>query len=161
MIFLSTMKEQSYTISPARYEKVSTPSGDIVIPHKSQRVRFSPLGAPMYTPLLVAKGGKAWGRLDSATQAEKLGVPESVVIDFLMSHPDYGVRIIGIGVDGQEVISEEAYVVNEGEKGYYCKLCEKHLDNVQGMKNHVKSQAHLENFAIAKNEAMVAVQNAR
>jgi len=139
-------------------EVVDTPAGKVVIPHKSVRVEFSPIGAPFHTPLLAARDGLAYGGLDTESESRRLGVPEKVIIEFLMAHKDYGVRMVGIGVDGQEVISEEAYVVNEGEKGYYCTLCARHLENIQGMKNHIKSNMHVEKLAIAKQEAMQSVQ---
>jgi hypothetical protein len=152
------MRQQSYTISPARVEVVDTPTGKIPIPHKSVRVKFKPMPQPFHTPLLAAKNGYAWGTLDTETAAAALGVEEKVITEFLMAHPDYGVRMVGIGVDGQEVISEEAYIVNEGEKGFYCKLCERHLSNIQGMRNHTLSNVHKEKMEIAKYEAIAQVQ---
>ena len=159
MQFISTMKRQSYTISPARQEVVDTPAGKIVVPHKSQRVRFTPLNAPFFTPLLAAKEGLAYGGLDTEAEAKKLGISESSVISFLKAHPDYGVRMVGIGFDGQEVIAEEAFIKPEGEGGFYCEKCEKHIKNIQGMKNHVKSNSHIEQIALAKAEMMVELQS--
>jgi len=75
-----------------------------------------------------------------------------------MGHKGYGTKWVGIGVDGQEVVSDELHVVPEGERGFYCGLCEKHLQNVQAMKNHVKSGEHVERKKTAEVEALANIR---
>lgn len=152
MDFISTMRRQKYTLRPAGRKVHETSGGSVVTFQRSKRVEFTPMNAPMFTPLLAAKDGKAWGSLDTATEAKRLGIEEETLNEFLMQHPDYGVRMVAVGNDGQEVVSDDVYVLPEGEKGFYCKLCQKHLKTLQAKQSHVKSLAHEDALAIAKEE---------
>ena len=157
MQFISTMKQQSYTFQPARKEVIKTNVGNVVQAFLSKRIQFEPLALPFHTPTLSAKNGMAWGVLDSKHAAKKARISEKDLIEFLMAHPHYGIRMVGIGHDGSEVLSDETHIVREGEKGFYCEICEKHLQNMQGMKNHVKSAAHKELFEAARLEVMEGI----
>ena len=158
MQFISTMKQQSYTFDLARSEVKETSVGNVVVNHRGKRIQFEPLMEPFETPTLVGKRKKAWGILDTEKASRDTGIDEKDIIEFLMAHKAYGIKHVGIGHDGGEVISEEAYVVPEGETGYFCKLCDKHIKNVQGMKNHVKSNTHVEAVEVAKVEALANVR---
>jgi len=157
MQFISTMKQQSYTLELANTEVKQTNVGNVVVPHMGRRVVFSPLMEAFKSPHLTANGGEAWGILDTEHQSKDTGIPEDDIIKYLMKHKDYGVRIVGIGHDGSEIIGEDQYIELEGQGGYYCSLCKKHLQNVQGKSNHIKSGGHLEQVEFANAAALANV----
>lgn len=160
MDFYSAKARQRYTISPAGVKIVTDAHGrDIAITKKSKRIEFEPVGSPFYTTLLASKDGMAHGYLNTAYAASQTGLDETFLINWLIEHRDHGTKFVGVGVDGKELVSEEAYIKPEGERGYFCILCSKHLQNVQGMKNHVKSSSHTDAVELKKLEALEALNH--
>ena len=80
MQFISTMKQQSYTLQLANTEVVKTNVGNIVIPNKGKRIVFSKLVESFHTPHLTANGGQAWGILDTEKSARDTGLLEADII---------------------------------------------------------------------------------
>lgn len=145
MLFLSRGKSPTVLMVPGFEEIVQTTHGNIPRVKKPVWLKFTPASVPFEAPGLPAKWktGKAFGYLDSQHVARQAGVTEEQVIDFLTSHPDHGVEFIGVMQDGEELKSgEDAVFVPEGEKGFFCKVCEKHLASVQGVTGHKMSAEH-------------------
>lgn len=157
MQFISTKKQQSFTLEPKRKELRETNAGPFVVENPGKRVRFSPLTIPFKTALLVGNGGEAWGMLDSKIAADDAGIEEKELIDYLIGHSLHGVTFVGIGFDGKEVSSDEDHVQRSGERGYFCDVCETHIKNSQGMANHVKSEAHIEGVRALNVESLASV----
>jgi len=155
MQFISTMKQQSYTMEIARSEVIKTNVGNVVENYRSRRVVFEPLVEPLFTPNLPK--GEAWGVLDTEKTARDIGVDEEAIINFLYKHKDYGIRMIGLGVNGAEIVNDEEFFQPEGQGGFYCSVCKKHIQNIQGKSNHMKSGGHLEQVEFAKKAALANV----
>jgi hypothetical protein len=121
------------------------------------RIKFSKLAEPFVSALLPAINGRqeAWGHLDIDETAKKVGLKPKDVEMFLRSHPSNvangGVEFAVIGESGQEISSEEQYVMREGESSYFCSLCDQHLPNKGAVTRHKASKKHVD--ALAEAEA--------
>ena len=151
MIFLSRGKSPSLLMVPGYEEIVQTIHGNIPQVKKPLWLRFNASTRPFEAPGLPTQGHskKAWGYLKTDEAARKLGVDEQEVIDFLLNHPSHGVEFVGVSEDGDEITDEERFFIPEGEGGYFCKLCEQHLQNGQAKAGHTGSKAHQEKVDLA------------
>ena len=151
MIFLSRGKSPALLMVPGYEEIVQTTHGNIPQIKKPVWLRFQPANTPFEAPGLPTQwnSGKAHGWLDSEHAARQAGVEAAEVEDFLRSHPSHGVEFVGISEGGDEITDEERFFVPEGEGGYFCKLCEQHLQNGQAKAGHTGSKAHQEKVELA------------
>lgn len=151
MIFLSRGKSPKLLMVPGYEEIVQTLHGNIPQVKKPVWVAFQPASTPFEAPGLPTQwgSGKAYGFLDTEQAARQAGMPEEEVRDFLLSHPSHGVEFIGISNDGDEITDEERFFVPEGEGGFYCKLCDKHLQSSQAKAGHTGSKEHKEKVELA------------
>jgi len=147
MIFLSRGKSPSLLIVPGYEEIVQTLHGKLPVVHKPKWLKFTEfgLGANIHAPGLPTFDGqdnKAGGYLDTEQVAKQEDIPEQEVIDFLQTHPKLGVEF----VQTQEKEADTGLSVEifepEGEKGFYCKLCDQSLQTAQAVNGHKTSKKH-------------------
>lgn len=157
MKFLSVDKSPEYVIVPGRYKTVQTAVGAVAQPVRGKRVKFHALSEPLPTTLLPAKMGvqAARGMLDTKVEAERIGIDEEVLIEFLREHEDYGLHFVGVDPQGEAAAEEEVDPIENlgGGDGYFCKLCDAHLSTPQAVAGHTRSGQHQDNVKAARKRA--------
>ena len=149
MIFLSRGKSPSLLIVPGYEEIVETTSGKVSRVNKPKWVKFIQFapGANIHAPGLPVRmdgenAGKAQGFVDTEYVAKDINMPEQEVIDFLTGHEKYGVEFIAAKEKETETGLSVEIFEPDGEKGFYCKLCDQHLATAQAVNGHKTSKKH-------------------
>lgn len=143
MIFLSVERSPEWVISPGSFQLVDTAMGPMPDLVRGTRVKFTELSDFMETDLLPKKRGRqlARGMLDSGKVAEDLGIDEGVLIEFLVSRPEYELEFIGVNPDGDfQADDDDKFIVPVGDE-YLCKLCNSTF-KPRGRASHVKTKLH-------------------
>lgn len=149
MIFLSRGKSPSLLISPGFEEIIKTTSGNVSQVTKPKWIKFIQFasGANIHAPGLPVRmdgdtPGKAKGYFDSEYGARDIGMPEQEIIDFLTTHPSYGTEFIAAKEKETDTGLSVEIFEPEGEKGFYCKLCDQSLATAQAVNGHKTSKKH-------------------
>jgi len=156
MLYLSRGRSPSLLMVPGFEEIVQTIHGNIPQVKKPVWLKFTPMDMGFEAPGLPTQwdSGKAYGYLETEHAALQSGMEEAEVISFLNDHASYGVDFIGVNEEGKEVMSaDDGIFVPEGEGGFFCKICQIHLANAQGLSGHKRSKAHSEAFEVALSAA--------
>lgn len=149
MIFLSRGKSPTLLIAPGYEEFIKTTQGTVPRVNKPKWIKFLQFapGASIHAPgLPVVKGGDSAGRAqgfyDTEAGALDIGMPEQEIVDFLTTHPKYGVEFIAAKEKETETGLSVEIFEPEGEKGFYCKLCDQSLQTAQAVNGHKTSKKH-------------------
>ena len=134
------------------------PMPDLV---RGLKVKFTELDGPdfMETDLLPAKRGRrlARGMLDSGREAERLGIDEGILIEFLVSRPEYELEFVGVNPDGDfQADDDDKYIVPVGDE-YMCKRCNSTF-KPRGRASHVKTKLHTSALAELEDESKEALE---
>lgn len=143
MIFLSVERSPEWVMTPGSYQLVDTAMGPMPDLHRGIRVKFTELSTFLPTDLLPTRRDRqlARGMLDTVTVAEQLGVDEAVLIEFLVSRPEYELEMIGVNPDGDfQADDDDKCIVPVGDE-YMCKLCNTTF-KARGRGGHVKTKLH-------------------
>lgn len=149
MIFLSRGKSPSLLIVPGFEEFVKTTQGTIPRVNKPKWIKFVQFapGANIHAPGLPVttdgpEAGKALGFYDTEYGANDIDMPEEEIVDFIKTHPSYGVEFIAAKEKETETGLSIEIFEPEGEKGFYCKLCDQSLATAQAVNGHKTSKKH-------------------
>ncbi len=143
MIFLSVERSPEWVMKPGTFVLVDTAMGPMPDLQPGLRVKFEELNEFLETRLLPVKRDRqlARGWLDSEKVAQKLGVDESVLIEFLTSREEYGREMIGVAPDGDEIADQDdTHIVPVGDE-YMCRLCNKTFP-AKGRGGHCRGGLH-------------------
>lgn len=160
MIFLSVERSPEWVMKPGAFRIVETAMGPMPDLERGIRVKFTELQDFLETDLLPAKRGRALARgmLDTAPMSEKLGVEESLLIEFLVSRPEYELELIGVNPDGDfQADSDDKYIVPVGDD-YFCKLCNNTF-KPRARGGHVRTKLHKAALVELEAEGREAMAN--
>jgi hypothetical protein len=147
MIFLSRGKSPSLLIVPGFEEIVQTTRGKIPVVNKPKWLKFTEFGAGanIHAPGLPTRADEdnlAGGYLDTEQVAKDIDHPEQEIIDFLQTHPKLGVEFVQTKEKEAETGLSIEIFEPEGDKGFYCKLCDQSLATAQAVNGHKGSKKH-------------------
>ncbi len=172
MLALSRDKGPKLKIVPAQQAQVVTAGGQVATEYvsRSKYVQFSPLQQGFKTNAIPTKWEteRVWGWLDTAHEAERLGIPEEDIVKFLQNHRDNGrdFFLIDNGQAGDDSSEEKLYVgrredgiVRLPEGGFYCELCKE--GPIARWSGHLKKKSHVEAIQAREAHELQVIQGER
>lgn len=114
-----------------------------------QAIEFYPLHEPIPWNLPdkhLVKG--AQGVFDSSKPSNRPGMSEEEAIDVILTHPDYGKRMLAVDDKGNWI--DKVDFLRPVGSQMYCSLCDKYLDK-RGSHKHPESKEHQAKLAENKS----------
>lgn len=159
MLFISR-RIPEFVVKHGGKTVIQTNAGNEVIVNKPVTLRFEKSPAPLHSAKLPGSKYQkfAQGQLDTHREAERWkrmsagvvdadgeDITEKTIIDWLFKNPSYGIDFIAMSDDGREI--SDTMMIPEGDGGFFCRACEKHLANAQAKEGHIAtSKEHAKNI---------------
>lgn len=148
MIVGHVYKQPILQFSPTRVDVVETQSGRVVNKTPPKQLRFKPIDPGIPTNKLPTRygSGRLKSTIDTTIEAERLGIPENELIDWIKAHKSYGLHMIVVDEESTQAVGDEGFgdgIVANGDGSFTCTLCEnKFLRDERGLPGHRGSKAH-------------------
>jgi len=153
MIVAHCDKPATLQYQMGRQEVVDTVGGRVQEITKSRVIVFNTMNPGIPTTKIKTRmefNGRLPSFIDTEVEAERLGITDAELINWLEDHPSWNERMLAVDSESTQVVGDKEGlgdgITAVGEGSYQCIPCDKYIRNSRRLAAHKNSKAHKTNM---------------